>query len=379
MAEKRDADEKKPTGFRRLAKMGGRILMVIGAVSGVITILTYVSDLTWAQIITTIKSILNLCLPLIVLCCLGLLIYLCAVLRRYVISDRPAALQKNDVEDLSKLCIQLSESINKLLALQTSDFDELSKICTSLTESVDKLSTLQKVELGELSKVCTRFSENHATCRDNLKTIEGMQTRMSKYGIVDMRARDDYNNDFYKTIYSHTANTLIISGHSLNNTISSKKAADLRQAFMRAIIQVLRNDGTVKILLQNVDPNDNIARGKRSNFISFITDLIAQIARISAKENWKNIDVIGEHLLIKQVGDLRYFIVQTDTVALISHYKMAQHNENKNIYVFQVDPSGSFGALYLNDFDYVFDKKSTFIEEANKQIKKLTQGGKANG
>ncbi len=202
---------------------------------------------------------------------------------------------------------------------------------------------------------------------------------MSKYGIVDMRLRDDYNNDFYKTIYSRTANTLIISGHSLNNTINSKKAADLRHAFMRAIIQVLRNDGTVKILLQNVDTNDDIARSKRNNFISFISDLTAQIARISVKENWKNIDAIGEHLLIKQINDLRYFIVQTDTIALISHYKMAQHSENKNIYVFQVDPNGNFGSLYLNDFDYVFDKKSMFIEEANEQIKRLTQGGKTNG
>lgn len=113
--------------------------------------------------------------------------------------------------------------------------------------------------------------------------------------------------------------------------------------------------------------------------MSFIADLTDRIVRISSKENWKNIDIIAEHLLIKQIDYLRYFIVQTDTTALISHYKMAQHNENKNIYVFQVDPHGSFGTLYLNDFDYVFDKKSTFIEEANEQLKRLSQGGKVNG
>ncbi len=382
MTAKKDTEEKKAKDFAYLKKICVKILAgILAGVSSVITILTFVSDLTWEQITTTINNTLAFCLPYIVLCCLGLLIYLCIVSwkLRYVISDKSAVLQKNVFDDLSKFCIQLSESADKLSALQETDFDKLSKICASLSVSADKLSALQKDDLDELSKVCTRLLENHTICHDNLKTIENMQTKMSKYGIIDMRMRDDYNNDFYKTIYSRTANILIISGHSLNSTINPKKAADLRQAFMRAIIQVLRNDGTIKILLQSVAPNDSAAESKRSNFMSFIADLTDRIVRISSKENWKNIDIIAEHLLIKQIDYLRYFIVQTDTTALISHYKMAQHNENKNIYVFQVDPHGSFGTLYLNDFDYVFDKKSTFIEEANEQLKRLSQGGKVNG
>lgn len=379
MAEKKDTKDKNIKSPMRLAKIGGGIIVGIGVVSGIITILTYTTDLTWEQITSSINNIINFWSSFIVLLCFILLICLCVTLWKLkcAIPNKSTIFPMNDFDNISNLCAQLSESADKLSALQKKDFDELSKISTRLSESADKLSTLQTDDLGEISKICARLLDNNVKCRDNLKAIESMQAKMSKYGIIDVRVRDDFNNNFYKTIYSRTMNTLIISGHSLNNTINPRKVADLRQAFIKAIIQVLRNDGMVKILLQSVEPNDNVAQSKRNNFISFVEDLVNQIARTSIREKWKNIDAICEHLLIKQIDDLRYFIVQTDATALISHYKMAQHNEN--IYVFQVDPSGSFGSLYLNDFDYIFDRRSTFIEEANEKIKKLSQGGQANG
>lgn len=222
-------------------------------------------------------------------------------------------------------------------------------------------------------KACEKLEESNRICSQNIKNFENIQLKMATYGIFDVDLRESYSNEFYKRIYQNTTKNLIISGHSLNNTINKNKSADLRSVLKKAIIRVLKNGGTVKILLQTVIPGDGAAVKKRNGFNEFIKELVENIIAASNTEHWNDAKTIPERLLIKQIDDLRYLVIQTDYITLISHYKMRKYNDNKNIYVFTVDPDEKYGACYLEDFNYVFDKCSNFIDESMVQINRLVE------
>lgn len=226
-------------------------------------------------------------------------------------------------------------------------------------------------KIMELNNLCKSLKENCDKCSNNIINFENIHDKMTEFGIYDIGLRENYNNDFYKKIYDDTSSNLIISGHSLNNNINKDRASDLRNALLEAIIRVLKNGGTVKILLQKPNTDDISANKKRELFNDFIEELITKIITQSKKEKWSNVHTIYKRFLIKQINNLRYLIVKNDNTTLISHYKMAQYNDNKNIYIFKVNPNEKFGECYLDDFNYVFDKCSDFVQESIDQLKRL--------
>lgn len=257
-----------------------------------------------------------------------------------------------------------------LILLISKKENKYSENIENINELGEKIIALDE-RIKKIDKILSELGENCKTCSQNIDNFKNIQEKMAAHGIYDICLRENYNNDFYKNIYANTTKNLIISGHSLNNTINKAKYIDLRNVLRDAIIRVLRNGGTVKILLQTTIQNDISSYKKREWFNDFINELVDTIITQSKRENWGNVKTFRDRLLIKQIEDLRYLIVQTDHTTLISHYKMGQYNDNKNIYIFNVDPDEKFGACYLDDFNYVFDKCSNFVEESIEQLNRL--------
>lgn len=149
-------------------------------------------------------------------------------------------------------------------------------------------------------------------CENNIKQIYRYREQMQNCGILEVHERQHYNNDYYRNLYGLTKKEIIITGHSLNTTINSETAGDLRIAFKAAVIRVLIQKGTVKILLQT----PNRSRGalkKRDNFEKFLREVVEELdskAGISQEE----LKEMKQNLIIKQVSSLRYFIVQTEMI-----------------------------------------------------------------
>ena len=116
---------------------------------------------------------------------------------------------------------------------------------------------------------------------DCLKRILTLLQSEKNLGVLsmDLRTSPKYNNDIYKRIYKNTLKELVISGHSLNKTINTKKRDDLRDEFMDAIIRLVKNNCFVRILLLKVNQSDEL-KNKRRELDDFVREVYKKLGTV---------------------------------------------------------------------------------------------------
>jgi len=222
----------------------------------------------------------------------------------------------------------------------------------------------------KIDQMYIKSSSVNSNCESVSKRLVDFYKQFNDFGIISIKPRSDYNNDYYVKFYQQTNDKIVISGHSLNTTIDNNNHKDISSAFMQAIKRVLRNGGKVKILLQKLDSDGDTI--KRKNFLDFLDELIRQILKECV--NWENKETLNDRLLVKEVPVLRYYVVQNENYTQIAHYKLNNfvHNDNKSIFVFDIDPEGIYAKCYIKDFHQVFDG-AELVPGSEEFINKLRQ------
>ncbi len=93
----------------------------------------------------------------------------------------------------------------------------------------------------------------------------------------------------------------------------------------------------------------NLGQKKRNNVCAFVAEIYEKIEKNDEPEVKKQ--NMKANLLLKEIPDLHYYIVQNEDTTLLAHYRT---NENGGLYVFDVDERKGYGAFYLSDFESVF-------------------------
>jgi hypothetical protein len=247
------------------------------------------------------------------------------------------------------LTIIISVLIYVTICLMNENKKEKQEIST-LLESFTTLANEHHSNDKSVKQEMDNFLEINKGCNK----IKDYFVTTITYGINSIKPKDAYSHDFFKELYSRTNKELVISGHSLNNTINMQRRSDVRIAFKKAILRIIENKGIVKILLKTVGPDN--PKSKRDNFIKFIKEVQTEIT----KKN-PNIDleeIMNTYLLIKEVSYIGYYVVQNEDISLIGHYKIS---EDKNIYTIDVNRDIGYGNCYINDFELVFNEKANLI------------------
>lgn len=208
----------------------------------------------------------------------GLIAAICGILG-FIFPDQSKkffSLVSISIKDQPLVFIQiiLTIIISVLICITIRLIDEDKKQKQEINKLLESFNTLAN-ENQNNDKIAKQEMDNFLAINKGCNKIKDYFVTSITYGINSIKPKDAYSHDFFKELYSRTNKELVISGHSLNNTINMQRRSDVRIAFKKAILRIIENKGIVKILLKTVG-SDN-PKSKRDNFIKFIKEVQNEI------------------------------------------------------------------------------------------------------
>jgi hypothetical protein len=221
------------------------------------------------------------------------------------------------------------------------------------------------VQIGKIRQILGSEYENN---EKHLKEIFNFLEKEKALGIVaiNLRKSVNYTNDSYKRIFQNTSKELVISGHSLNKTISTTKSSDLRYAFMDAIIRLIKNNCSVKILLVKPFQSEERKR-KRKEFTKFIEETYKKL-----RDKEISPELIFNNFFIKEIDFLPYYIVKNESILHIAHYTFGEYisSDDSKMHIFEATSNIGYGEYCYSDFISCFDSKAEYIEQYREMFKR---------
>jgi hypothetical protein len=218
---------------------------------------------------------------------------------------------------------------------------EMNRVNGEMDNSVGALVGDLKATNGDCKRICS----------DCGSIKEFYEERMS-VGIFSVKSATHYDHEYFKRLYKRTHKTLSITAHTLHKTIGNR--TDVRDEFENAVLRVLGSGGTVKILLQCFDEHNEELKKRRANVHLFVSEIYKEIDNGNGTGREKQ--TIKRNLMLKEVHDMPYYIVQNEDTTLLAHYRAS---DNAGLYVFRVDERRGYGEFYLSDFEREFSAAQT--------------------
>jgi len=209
-------------------------------------------------------------------------------------------------------------------------------------------SLLASVVYGFLTFFLVRESaQDKKQFRECLAELE----RRDLQGVRHIRAKTDFEPEFWISLLSSASTSLDLAGHALSQWCEEP----YRTSFVATLRRVASNGGKVRILLMRPDGDSH--RRRQELVGTIYTERINMTLRTLRDE------VIGtlapsfrKNITIKWNGtaDLHNVFIRTDNTVLVSPYLTTMNSRHAIQLV--LTPDGRFGATYRSDFENLFER-----------------------
>jgi len=220
---------------------------------------------------------------------------------------------------------------------------------------------------------------------DELRNLTDTLVELQTKGILSIRGRNEFEQEFWISLLLETNNKLILSGRTLNRWLEGA----MQVPFEKNLKRIIQNKGTVTLIIYKDLPNKE-EQDEKKILREFLENAIFPICvQWSTKsKRYKRKEKIK--LRIYEVDILPYLYTSNENRIIIAPY--FKHVDNSNNIMFSLKRDCKYGTEYVRDFEKIIqnaqenDWLSEYIKRKNdekgvessapsKSVKKEKQGG----
>jgi adenine C2-methylase RlmN of 23S rRNA A2503 and tRNA A37 len=213
------------------------------------------------------------------------------------------------------------------------------------------------------------FNDTYDQIKELRRITETNLNLMTK-GIKEIRGRDEFECDFWKSFVNNADTELVIAGRTLNRWL----VPELQASFSKAILRLIKKSKPVKLIIYKElqDKNEQEELEKLKLFLQkeiFPECLIDDIK--SGEKRLKN----NLSLVIYEVDNLPYLYSSNGSSIMVGTY--FSHVENSKNLLFLLGADNARGRAYVRDFEALLNSANevAWVTEFVGQLNDSDNGG----
>ena len=193
------------------------------------------------------------------------------------------------------------------------------------------------------------------------KTLGELQTK----GILSIRGRNEFEQDFWISLLLETNDKLILSGRTLNRWLEGS----MQVQFEKNLKRILQNNGEVSLIIYK-DLQGSTEVQEKKALHDFLKNKIFPLCIQKSVKKGRYIKKKKVKLNIVEVDILPYLYTANENRIIVAPY--FKYVENSNNIMFNLKRDGKYGSEYVRDFEKIIANGqpnawlSEYLKEKNK-------------